>query len=98
MYKINPERTEEELKEYGFTNYNKPSLYFMRMLQPGISFNVTVNRKDFSKSTVDVLDENFLQPFDFEGIRTPFGIAVKSAYQKMTAKLVTDGILINNTK
>lgn len=98
MYTINPERTEEELKVYGFTNHNKPSLYFARMLQPGISINIMVNRKNFAKTTIDVLDENFLQPFDFEGIRTPFGQAVKKAYEEITSKLVTDGILVEKKK
>lgn len=85
--------TEQELLDYGFTNYNKPYLYFARMIGKGISFNVSIKKKDFSKFEIDVLDESFLQPFDFENIKTPFALEVKEKYNELMAQLEKDGIL-----
>lgn len=94
MYTLNEDITCKELIDYGFTNFNKPYLYFMRMLQPGISFNITIRKKDLGKLQIDVLDENYLQPFHFEEIQTSFAKSVKEAYEELMADLVSDGILL----
>ena len=64
---------EEEMKRIGFTDYCKDRWYFNRFIKfPNercyrnkISFNVTIP-KDGSDIEIDVLDENFCQPYDYQ--------------------------------
>lgn len=68
--------TDEKMKEIGFTNYHEPNWYFCRAIQfPkekgykgfNISFSVTIP-KDGSGIRIDVLDEDFCQPYDYQKI------------------------------
>lgn len=64
------------MREIGFTDHAKDRWYFCRMLEYPkdkkgryhgfeISFNVTIP-KDGSDFSIDVLDEDFLQPYDYQ--------------------------------
>ena len=66
--------TDEKMKEIGFTNYHEPNWHFCRGIQfPkekrykgfDISFSVTIP-KDGSDIRIDVLDEDFCQPYDYQ--------------------------------
>lgn len=68
--------SDEKMKEIGFTEYRKGYLYFCRGIQfPkekrysgfDISFSVTIPR-DGSDIRIDVLDEDFYQPYDYQMI------------------------------
>ena len=68
--------SDEKMKEIGFTEYRKGYLYFCRGIQfPkekryrgfDISFSVTIPR-DGSDIRIDVLDEDFCQPYDYQMI------------------------------
>lgn len=70
-YNILPD---ERMREIGFTNYCENQWYFSRMIKfPkteryrgfDISFNVSIP-KDGSDLSIDVLDEKFLQPYDYQ--------------------------------
>lgn len=56
---------DKKMREIGFTDYSKDSWYYCRGLGSNISFNVSINKKT-SKIKIDVLDECFLQPFDYQ--------------------------------
>ncbi|MFK3936548.1 hypothetical protein ACI2JA_03400 [Alkalihalobacillus sp. NPDC078783] len=55
----------DSLLEYGFTNHHSPTLYLYKALGSNISFNMSVN-KNTKEINIDVLDENFLQPYDYQ--------------------------------
>lgn len=66
--------SEEKMREIGFTDHAKDRWYFCRILNfPKkeryrgfeISFSVTIP-KDGSDFSIDVLDEDFLQPYDYQ--------------------------------
>ena len=66
--------SDEEMRNIGFTDYSKDTWYFCRMIKfPNIkryhgfdiSFNVTIP-KDNSDIRIDVLDETFCQPYDYQ--------------------------------
>lgn len=68
--------SEPEMRKTGFTDHGKDNWYFCRMLRfPkkklyrdfDVSFSVTIpkNRDDIR---IDVLDEAFLQPYDYQRI------------------------------
>lgn len=66
--------SDEEMKAIGFTNYYEPTWYFCRSIKfPktkryrgfDISFSVSIP-KDGSDIRIDVLDEDFCQPYDYQ--------------------------------
>ena len=65
---------EKEMREIGFTDYAKDTWYFWRRIRfPNtnryrgfeISFSVSIP-KDGSDIYIDVLDEDFCQPYDYQ--------------------------------
>lgn len=56
---------DKKMREIGFTDYSKDSWYYCRDIGLDISFNVSINKKT-SEIKIDVLDEWFLQPFDYQ--------------------------------
>ena len=56
---------EEEMRKLGFTDHSKNSWYKCKLLSKNISFNISID-KDTSKGTIDVLDENFCQPYNYQ--------------------------------
>lgn len=68
--------SDEKMKKIGFTDYNKNIWYFCRMIQfpkekryrgLDISFSVSIP-KDSSDIRIDILDEDFCQPYDYQYI------------------------------
>lgn len=66
--------SDERMREIGFTDHSKSRWYFSRMINfPkdkrysgfDISFNVSIP-KDGSDLRIDILDEDFLQPYDYQ--------------------------------
>lgn len=66
--------SEKEMREIGFTDYDKKNWYFCRYLTVSnqkkykgieITFNVTLP-KDGGEIAIDILDEAFLQPYDYQ--------------------------------
>lgn len=60
-------KSEEEMYKLGFTNHHEPVWYFSKRIEsmPNISFNVSIY-KETQKIKIDVLDENFLQPYNYQ--------------------------------
>lgn len=68
--------SDERMKEIGFTDYAKDRWYFCRMIRfPKekryrnfeISFNIIIP-KDGSDVIIDVLDDDFCQPYDYQAM------------------------------
>ena len=64
--------SDEEMRAIGFTDYFKNTWYFCKMIKfpkeyrgLDISFNVSIP-KDNSYIEIDVLDEAFCQPYDYQ--------------------------------
>lgn len=66
--------SDKEMREIGFTDYSKDNWYFCRLIKfPNtkryrgfdISFNVSIP-KDGSDIQIDILDEDFCQPYDYQ--------------------------------
>lgn len=64
--KIDPKQTADSLMEYGFTNHRESSLYYYRDLGRSISFNILINKESLEIERLDVLDEDFLQVYDYQ--------------------------------
>lgn len=66
--------SDENMRKIGFTDYSKDNWYFCRLIKfPNtnryrafeISFSVSIP-KDNSDIRIDVLDESFCQPYDYQ--------------------------------
>lgn len=58
----------EKLIGYGFTNYRESTLFYSEDLGGGISFNFAIDKATGEIIRVDVLDEDFCQPYDYQSI------------------------------
>jgi hypothetical protein len=97
--KIAENQTAESLMKYGFTNHHKPDLYFCRGVGKDISFNLSVDKKTLQIKNIDILDEDFLQPYDYQAmlLKNKNHPIAKSVYYKVNellGKLQEDGIII----
>ncbi|MFP7486277.1 hypothetical protein SFC65_19125 [Priestia filamentosa] len=95
---INQNQTADTLLKYGFTNHREPTLYFCRKLTENITFNLSVNKKTLKVEKLDVLDEDFLQPYDYQEILMtnkdhPFAKHIYYKVNDMLNKLQNDGII-----
>ena len=66
--KINEGVTVDQLIQYGFTNNHKPSLYYSSMVGKDVSFNLSIDKETLEITSIDVLDEDFGQPYDYQMI------------------------------
>lgn len=60
--------SDSEMRELGFTDFAKDSWYFCREVggkNSDISFNITIHKRT-GNIIIEVLDEMFLQPYDFQ--------------------------------
>lgn len=93
---------EEKMRELGFTDHLPTTWYFSRMIDMDISFNVSIP-KDGGRLRVDVLDEDFGQPYDYQSIlkRNPgfaFAEEVKVKVEALMEMLADAGIIHGFTK
>lgn len=62
---------EELMRLARFTDHREDYWYYCRDLRPltsGISFNLSVNKRDASDWRIDILDEEFGQPYDYQSM------------------------------
>ena len=92
----------EKMAEFGFRDRDD-EWYLMRFIGPkykdryDVSFNVSVP-KDGSRGRIDVLDENFCQPYDYELILSynsdnRYACAVRDDVEREMAVLTDAGII-----
>lgn len=99
--------SDEDMRRIGFTDYNKDVWYFCRIFdefKPNkkftyeISFNVSINKNNPDDLRIDVLDEDFLQPYDYQYILTQnpsleYALQVKEFVEKWMKYLQDNGVL-----
>ena len=91
--------SDKEMREYGFTDHRDGIWYYCAMLSDvsGISFNCTINKKT-NHVEIDVLDEDWLQPYDYQSIlkedtKHHYALLVHAQVQKQMQKLQEIGII-----
>ena len=93
--------SEPEMRKIGFTDHAKDNWYFCRILRfPKkklyrdfeVSFSVTIpkNRDDIR---IDVLDEAFLQPYDYQRILSETALIVQEQVERWMDYLQEKGVL-----
>lgn len=96
--KVHSNQTSDSLLEYGFSNHDEPTLYFYKDLGDDISFNLLIDKKTLEIKAIDVLDEEFLQPFDYQAIlmKNKNHSLAQKVYHKVNeilTKLQTDEVI-----
>lgn len=89
--------SDEEMLEIGFTDRHEPHWYFCKGLGNDITFNVTVP-KDGSDIEIVTLDEQFLQPYDYQNIlkKHPdlkLALSIKDKTEQWMKYLINKGVL-----
>ena len=97
--------SDDKMREIGFTDYAKDSWYFSRRvgnkgcdINCNISFNVSINKKT-KAIKIDVLDELFLQSYDFQMYmgRIPVANRVYDDVQHWMKYLMDNGVIYGYT-
>ncbi|CAF1851074.1 hypothetical protein NRS6141_03923 [Bacillus subtilis] len=55
----------KQMRDIGFMDHVKTKWYFIKSIQPNITFNLTIHKNSL-KGEIDVLDERYLQPYDYQ--------------------------------
>lgn len=92
---------DEDMKKAGFTRHAKDRWYYCRGLNNDLTFNVTIN-VDNSDFNIEVLDEDFLQPYDYQEIlrfnpNHKLALTVWQRVEVLMDKLQEAGILSGHT-
>lgn len=58
---------EEQMRELGFTDHSGKNWYYVQRVAQDITFNLTLP-KDGGRLSIDVLDEDYGQPYDYQAI------------------------------
>lgn len=93
---------EEQMRELGFTDHSGKNWYFVMRVANDITFNLTIP-KDGSRLQIDVLDEDFGQPYDYQAIlkRSPkleYAKNVKSAVEVLMERFSLQGVITGYKK
>lgn len=92
---------EEKMRELGFSDYNKEFWSYRATLTPGISFNLSISKTE-DKGTIDVLYEDYGQPYDYQQVLyknrfNVYAMDVHSKVQLEMKKFLENGIIENYT-
>lgn len=97
---------EEEMRAIGFTDYREGYWYFCREIVSDISFSVSISKKDPKDFRIDVLDDDFCQPYDYQAMLSkesyaePNEIAVQvyESVEKWMEFLEVTGVISGHVK
>ena len=94
---------EQEMRSLGFTDRREGYWYLHKNLGHNISFNLSVAKENTEDWRIDVLDELFLQPYDYqflmaEGIVNNVAKDVKAKVEQLMQMLVEKGIVTGYNK
>lgn len=89
---------EKEMRALGFTDYREGYWYFCKILYEGgdISFDLTVNKNDPSDWYIDVLLDDFCQPYDYQYLMTrnvPMAFKIRDKVEEIMRWLTNQGIV-----
>lgn len=97
---------DKEMRELGFTDYQKGYWYFCRSLCFNIIFDISINKKEPEDFRIDVLDDDFFQPYDYQfmlsskayGEYNPVAIKVYDEIEKWMEFFKEKGIISGHEK
>ena len=97
--KLNPNLKEKTLLDFGFARTSVSEYYMMSKLTSDISFNIEIDIET-NDISIEVLDEDFLQPYDYQiMLKNPNYVPkiakiVHHKVQKIMKELMDSGIIV----
>jgi hypothetical protein len=92
--------SDAQMRKIGFTDYCEDKWFFFKMLKgvDDISFSLTISKSDVADFRIDVLDENFCQPYDYQSMleRNPsfkYALKVKEQVEHWMKHLHDNGVI-----
>lgn len=87
------------MRYLGFTDHVSHRWYLCKQIDTGITFNMSIE-KDGSDWSIDVLDEDILQPYDYQHLleenpKHSFALRVKQRVDDYMIQLINVGIISN---
>mgnify|MGYP005878877901 CR=1 FL=1 len=97
---------DKEMRELGFTDCRKGYWYFCRNICSTIDFSITINKKLPEDFQIDVLNDDFGQPYDYQsmlskeryGSHNPVAIKVYEETEKWMEYFKEKGIISGHEK
>lgn len=96
--------SEDKMRELGFTDFREGYWYYCKAVGgKDITFNLSINKVNAEDFRLDVLDEGFLQPYDYQYYleRNPehqFAIQVRDNVEEHVKYLQDVGVLSGHIK
>ncbi|APH36030.1 hypothetical protein BHE96_10770 [Bacillus subtilis] len=94
---------EKQMRDIGFTDHVKSKWYYIKTIQPNITFNLTIDKNSL-KGEIDVLNERCLQPYDYQyymNVNTreklEFPHIIHDKVQEIMSYLIEEGIISDYT-
>lgn len=91
---------ESKMRDIGFTDFRPDTWYFCKynVGHPDISFSLSVEKNNPENWEIDILDENFLQPYDYQmmlerGTQNPLPLKVQEKVEYWMSYLAENGIV-----
>lgn len=95
--------SDDEMRKLGFTDHREGYWYYFHSVSDDgeVTFNVTIDKAGIDDLRIDILDEAFGQPYDFQYIleRTPdiqYAKDVKEAVEAEMQRLQEAGVLFGH--
>lgn len=94
---------DEKMRSIGFTDYNPERWCFNKDLKDDIFFSVTINKKNPLDLRIDIIDDDFMQPYDYQYIlnRTPnhkVALRIKEFVEKYMKYLEESGVIVGHVE
>lgn len=97
--------SDDEMRQIGFTDRCADSWYYMKRVSSDgeTSFNVTIDKNGVDDLRIDVLDEMFCQPYDYQRIlhsnpTHSYASAVRGAVENEMERLQESGVLFGHER
>lgn len=90
--------SDKEMRKCGFQNCTGKRWYYSRVVAPETTLNIAIPTTSDGDFRIDVLDEDFLQPYDYQKYlmeypKHAFAKLVKEQVEKHMIQLTNDGII-----
>lgn len=94
---------DEEMRKIGFTDFRDGYWSFYKDLDDELSFNVVINKENTEDLQIDVLDEEFLQHYDYQKYlrcdsNFKFALKIKDRVEDLMLILQFQGVISGHIK
>lgn len=97
---------DKKMQALGFTDYREGYWNFMREVAEDITFSLSINKTDSNDFNINVLDDNFGQPYDYQSSLSketyhgpsPFAVSVYNNVEKIMEWLTECGVISGHVK